>query len=71
MLLGLGIGLVLGRKLMYLVEESVYRGVESVLGLLNAATLGRQERGELGRVSRLEELNRYRWSFSRTKKKYV
>jgi len=62
MLLGLGIGLALGRKLMYLVEESVYRGVESVLGLLNAATLGRQEEGELGRVSRLEELSRYRWS---------
>jgi len=62
MLSGLVIVLVFGRRLLNLAEESVYRGVESVLGHLRNATLGKPERGELGRVSRLEEQNRYRWS---------
>jgi len=52
----------LGRRLINSVEESVYSAIERGLGHLRNATFAEQERGELGRVSRLEEQNRFLWS---------
>lgn len=52
---------VLGRSFGDIIEESVYQGVENVLWYIRRETLGEQEKGELGTISRQEELTRFLW----------
>jgi len=53
-----------GSDLISRLEESVVSAIERGLGRLRNATFAEQEKGELGRISRLEEQNRFLWPSS-------